>query len=137
WDLASQPLDRGNVDLYVVGLACAASRVTSRSSHLIDLTTAAELASRPIERLDRLQVFLVDPFGEDAHTATLNALVAACSTGPGRAVVVAGACEHPAEEVLVPGGEFATWRNHSLRPPQLPDEVDRQLAATLSAVVVG
>ena len=137
WELASQPLDGPTVELYVVGLACAASRVTSSPGDLIDLSTAAELASWPREPGDPLQVFLVDPFGEDANTAELNALVSACATGSGRAVVVAGACEHPAEDVLVPSVDTATWRTMSLRPSQLPDNVDRQLAATLSAVVVG
>ena len=83
------------------------------------------------------QVFLVDPFADDTATGSLRELVEACAPGSGRAVVVAGPCEHPVEEIRVPSEHRAIWDDLTLVPPQLPESVDVELGRMLDSIEVG
>lgn len=136
WELASDPLGHP-VDLHVVGLACAAARHATNPGLLVSLDEAIAAASNPRADLRVPQVFLVDPFADDTGAGSLRELVDACSPGSGRAVVVAGPCEQPVEEISVPSAQRAVWDNLTLTPPQLPEHVDIELDRMLESIAVG
>ena len=82
-------------------------------------------------------MFLVDPFAGDTGTGNLRDLVEACTPGSGRAVVIAGPCEHPVEQISVPSEHRAMWDDLTLVPPQLPETVDLELGRMLDSTEVG
>ena len=92
WELASAPLG-DQIELHIVGLACAAARHATNAGQHVSLDEAIAAARTPDPAAS--QVFLVDPFADDTATGSLRELVEACAPGSGRAVVVAGPCEHP------------------------------------------
>ena len=92
WELASAPLG-DQIELHIVGLACAAARHATNAGRQVSLDEAIAAARTPDPAAS--QVFLVDPFADDTATGSLRELVEACAPGSGRAVVVAGPCEHP------------------------------------------
>ena len=134
WELASDPLG-GGVDLHVVGLACAAARHATNAGRVVSLDEAIAVAQAP--RPGAAQVFLVDPFADDTTTGNLRDLVEACTPGSGRAVVVAGPCEHPVEQISVPSAHRVMWDDLTLAAPQLPESVDLELGRMLDAIEVG
>lgn len=134
WELASSPLG-GAVDLHVVGLACAAARHASNAGRSVSLDEAIATA-RSTQRAVA-QVFLIDPFAGDASTGNIAELVEACTPGSGRAVVVAGPCQHPVEQISVPSAHRVLWDELTLAAPQLPETVDMELGRMLDATEVG
>lgn len=134
WELASDPLG-GGVDLHVVGLACAAARHASNAGRSVSLDEAIATAQAPAP--PGAQVFLVDPFAGDTSTGNIRHLVEACAPGSGRAVVIAGPCEHPVEQISVPSAQRVLWDDLTLAAPQLPETVDMELGRMLDATEVG
>jgi nucleoid-associated protein YgaU len=134
WELASNPLGVA-VDLCVVGVSCVAAGHTANVGRLLSLDEAIEAAREPLSGAP--QVFLVDPFADENRPTALRELAEACAPSSGRALVVAGPCEHPTEQIGVPSEQRATWDDLTLSPPQLPEEVDVQLAQMLDAIAVG
>ncbi len=134
WELATAPLgDR--IDLHIVGLTSAAARHATNVGRFVSLDEAIAVAQTPSTGTG--QVFLVDPFTDDHETGRLRELVEACAPGSGRAVVVAGPCEHPVEEIRVPSEHRAMWEDLTLVPPQLPESVDVELDRMFDAIEVG
>ena len=134
WELASAPLGE-RIELRIVGLACAAAQHATNAGHLVTLDEAIAVARTPLSTGG--QVFLVDPFADETANGSLRDLVEACSPGSGRAVVVAGPCEHPVEEISVPSEHRAMWDDLTLVPPQLPESVDVELGRMLDSIEVG
>lgn len=134
WELASDPLG-GAVDLHVVGLACAAARHASNAGRSASLDEAIATAQAPLVGV--AQVFLVDPFAGDTSIGNIRDLVEACTPGSGRAVVIAGPCEHPVEQISVPSTQRVRWDDLTLAAPQLPETVDMELGRMLDATEVG
>jgi nucleoid-associated protein YgaU len=134
WELASDPLG-GAVDLRVVGLACEAARHASNAGRSVSLDEAIATAQAPLPR--SAQVFLVDPYAGDTSTGNIRDLVEACAPASGRAVVVAGPCEHPVEQISVPSAHRVLWDELTLAAPQLPETVDLELGRMLDATDVG
>ena len=134
WELASAPLG-DQIELHIVGLACAAARHATNAGQQVSLDEAIAAARTPDPAAS--QVFLVDPFADDTATGSLRELVEACAPGSGRAVVVAGPCEHPVEEISVPSEHRAMWDDLTLVPPQLPESVDVELGRMLDSIEVG
>lgn len=134
WELAADPLG-APVDLLVVGLACEAARHATNVGRLVTLDEAIAAANEPIAETPR--VFLVDPFADDSANGSLGDLAAMCGPGSGRAVVVAGPCEHPSEQISVPSEQRALWDDLTLVPPQLPEHVDVSLGRMLDSIAVG
>jgi len=137
WELAACPLGTP-VDLYVVGLTCAAEQHTANRASLVTLEEAVALAAPPHADGEPVRVFLVDPFAAPDDTPTaLGDLVAACPAGSGKAVVIAGPCEQPSEEVHVPTAQRCVWDGIVLDPPQLDERADAELSQMFAAVSVG
>ena len=134
WELASAPLG-DQIELRIVGLACAAAQHATNAGQLVTLDEAIAVAQAPHPAAG--QVFLVDPFADETATGSLRDLVEACTPGSGRAVVVAGPCEHPVEEISVPSEHRAMWDDLTLVPPQLPESVDVELGRMLDSIEVG
>ena len=134
WELASAPLG-DQIELRIVGLACAAAQHATNAGQLVTLNEAIAIAQGPHPAVG--QVFLVDPFADETSTGNLRDLVEACDPGSGRAVVVAGPCEHPVEEISVPSEHRAMWDDLTLVPPQLPESVDLELGRMLESIEVG
>ena len=134
WELASAPLG-DHVELHIVGLACAAARHATNAGRLVSLEEAIATAQTP--QPTSPQVFLVDPFADEHTTGSLGELVEACTAGSGRAVVVAGPCEHPVEEISVPSEHRAMWDDLTLVPPQLPESIDVELGRMLDSIDIG
>jgi hypothetical protein len=134
WELASAPLG-DQIELHIVGLACAAARHAINAGRQVSLDEAIAAARTPDPVAS--QVFLVDPFADDAGPGSLRELVEACAPGSGRAVVVAGPCEHPVEQISVPSVQRAMWDDLTLVPPQLPESVDVELGRMLDSIDVG
>ncbi len=134
WELAANPLG-DSIELHIVGLACAAARHATNAGRHVSLDEAIAAAHTPFAATG--QVFLVDPFADDTATGSLRELVETCAPGSGRAVVVAGPCEHPVEQIHVPSEHRAMWDDLTLVPPQLPESVDVELGRMLESIEVG
>ena len=136
WELAACPLGVP-VDLYVVGLACAAEQHAANRARLLALDEAVHAAIAPHGSGEPVRVFLVDPFAASEAPVGLADLVDACAAGSGKAVVIAGPCGQPVEEVSVPDARRCVWNDLVLEPPQLTDKADSELEQLLAAVSVG
>ena len=135
WELASDPLG-GGVDLHVVGLACVAARHASNAGRSVSLDEAIATArgAAPVRRR-RCSSSTRSPM--TPTPATSRDLVEACAPGSGRAVVIAGPCEHPVEQISVPSAQRVRWDDLTLAAPQLPETVDMELGRMLDATEVG
>ena len=135
WELASAPL--GDHDRVAHRRAClrrGASRHERRPAGVVgrgDRRRTDTAAAQPV----RCSSSIRSP--TNTATGSLRELVEACTPGSGRAVVVAGPCEHPVEEISVPSEHRAMWDDLTLVPPQLPESVDVELGRMLDSIEVG
>lgn len=153
-ELATYPLGV-SMDISLVGLSIESASRYDRVRANVDVERALDTARRRCARrvaagntivaaradLDDddgsndPHVIVIDVASIDAeHRSHLDEVVALCSRSSGTAVVLVGGHADATERIKVDASGSAWWSGVELRPPDVPDEAEAEIAALLDDI---